>query len=121
MKTINGIEYSVENGKYTIDGYDYFDTLGELEADIEWQLDWINGEAYKGEDGWVSLVEEPGETVEDLFKAVAEVTCEIYVFDSFTEKFLGMADGYKAFRKWMPGAEILDVEVNEDGSVSVWC
>lgn len=52
MKTKNGYEYWITDGKYTIDGYDYFDTLAELEADIEWQRLWIEGKARKDENGW---------------------------------------------------------------------
>ncbi len=52
MKTRQGIEYWIENGKYTIDGYDWFDTLDELETDVDWQLAWIDGKAYKDGTGW---------------------------------------------------------------------
>ena len=52
MKTKQGIEFWMENGKYTVDGYDLFETLEDLEADVEWQLKWVAGEACKGADGW---------------------------------------------------------------------
>ena len=52
MKTRQGIEYWIENGKYTVDGYDLFDTLDELEADLDWQIAWIDGKAYKDGTGW---------------------------------------------------------------------
>ena len=52
MKTRQGIEYWIENGKYTIDGYDFFDTLAELETDVDWQLESISGKAYKDCNGW---------------------------------------------------------------------
>lgn len=52
MKTRQGIEYWIENGKYTIDGYDLFDSLEELEADVDWQLESIEGRAYKDAFGW---------------------------------------------------------------------
>ena len=36
MKTTRqGIEYWIEDGKYTIDGYDFFDTVADMEADID--------------------------------------------------------------------------------------
>lgn len=46
------LNYWMENGKYTIDGYDWFNTLDELAADVEWQQKWIAGRAYKDENGW---------------------------------------------------------------------
>ena len=52
MKTRNGINYFIEDGKYTIDGYDFFDSLAELEADVDWQLLWVAGKARKDENGW---------------------------------------------------------------------
>ena len=52
MKTRQGFEYWIENGKYTIDGYVFFSTLAELEADIDWQLLWLEDKAYKDADGW---------------------------------------------------------------------
>ena len=39
-----------ENGKYTIDGYEFFDTLAELEADLVWQRKWAEGKAYRDAD-----------------------------------------------------------------------
>lgn len=35
-----------ENG-YTIDGYDYFPTMEELETHIFWSRLWIDGKAYR--------------------------------------------------------------------------
>ena len=52
MKTKQGMDYMVVNGKYTLDGYDYFKTLEDLEAEIEWQLLWVDGGAYCDGDGW---------------------------------------------------------------------
>jgi len=52
MKTRQGIEYWIEDGKYTVDGYDLFETLDELEADVDWQLLWLDDKAYKDCDGW---------------------------------------------------------------------
>lgn len=52
MKTRQGLEYWIENGKFTIDGYDFFDTLEALEADCDWQEAWSNGTAFKDEHGW---------------------------------------------------------------------
>lgn len=43
----------VENGKYTIDGYDFFDTLDELETEIAWQKLWAEGKAKKENGKWV--------------------------------------------------------------------
>ena len=36
MKTKQGFTYWMQDGKYTVDGYDLFDTLEELEADCDW-------------------------------------------------------------------------------------
>ena len=47
-----GIEYMVIDGKYTIDGYDFFWTLEELQEEIEWQRLWIDGKAFHDEQGW---------------------------------------------------------------------
>ena len=55
MKTLNGILYWMENGKYTIDGYDFFDTKEDLAADINWQILWTQGKAMKTDNGWVRI------------------------------------------------------------------
>lgn len=52
MKTRQGIEYYLDNGKYTVDGYDLFDTLEELEDDLDWELECIEGRAFKDNRGW---------------------------------------------------------------------
>lgn len=52
MKTKQGFTYWMQGGKYTVDGYDLFDTLEELEADCDWQLAWADGKAFKDETGW---------------------------------------------------------------------
>ena len=52
MKTKQGIEYSIEGGRFTIDGYDFFDTLEALEADLDWQNEWARGRAMKDGNGW---------------------------------------------------------------------
>lgn len=52
MITRQGISYYMENGKYTVDGYDLFDTIEELEADLDWELECIEGRAYKDLSGW---------------------------------------------------------------------
>lgn len=53
MKTpITGIHYWTEDGKYTIDGYDFFDTMEELETSIYWQRLWIDGKAMMTDTGW---------------------------------------------------------------------
>ncbi len=52
MKTRQGIEYWTVNDQYTIDGYDYFNTLSELEEDIDWQIESIHGRAFKDCAGW---------------------------------------------------------------------
>lgn len=46
MKTRQGYEYWIEDGKYIYD-YDRFDSLEEMEEDIDWALLWIDGKAYK--------------------------------------------------------------------------
>ena len=52
MKTRHGFEYFIENGKFTVNFYDTFDSLEELEADIDWQMLWSRGLAVKNESGW---------------------------------------------------------------------
>lgn len=52
MRTRQGVTYFIEKGKFTIDGYDLFDTLEELEADVDWQLLWIQGKAQKIGNEW---------------------------------------------------------------------
>ena len=52
MKTRQGVTYFIEKGKFTIDGYDLFDTLEELEADVDWQLLWVQGKARKIGNEW---------------------------------------------------------------------
>ncbi len=57
MKTtryLDGIAYWKENGKYTIDGYEFFNTLAGLKLHIYWSKLWIEGKAYRNENGdWV--------------------------------------------------------------------
>ena len=55
MKTRQGVTYFIEKGKFTIDGYDLFDTLEELEADVDWQLLWIQGKAQKSGNEWARV------------------------------------------------------------------
>ena len=56
MKTRQGYGYFIEDGKYSIDGYEFFDTLEELEADIDWQVLWCAGKAHKDNDGkWIVM------------------------------------------------------------------
>ena len=51
---ITGVHYWMEDGKYTIDGYDFFDTMEDLETNIYWTRLWIDGKAYREADGrWV--------------------------------------------------------------------
>lgn len=52
MKTRQNITYFIENGKFTVDGYDLFDTLEELETDVDWQLLWFDGKAQKINGKW---------------------------------------------------------------------
>ena len=49
---IRGINYWIEDGRFTVDGYDFFDTIEELDVDLGWQLESIEGRAYKDADGW---------------------------------------------------------------------
>ena len=58
MKTRQGYTYFIEDGKYTIDGYDFFDTLEALEEDLDWQILWAEGKAFKSADGKWQLTEE---------------------------------------------------------------
>ena len=118
MKTRNGFEYMIENGKYTIDGYDFFDTLAELEADIDWQQLWITGKALKDENGW-HLVEgyKPNIIVEAKpVKARGHIIAKC----SHTGKFEASFESMEALRKAWPGAEIVCIEEN-NGYTVVYC
>ena len=44
MMTVQNISYWVEDGKFTIDGYDFYDTLEEMELDIDRQRTELFGE-----------------------------------------------------------------------------
>lgn len=49
------IPYWVENGKLTIDGYCFYNSMFELEKEIAWEIKWSNCEASKDENGnWVA-------------------------------------------------------------------
>ncbi len=53
-KTVHGIPYWEEDGKFTIDGYDFFDTLADLAHDVQFQILWTRDMAYRNLDGrWV--------------------------------------------------------------------
>ena len=61
-----------EEGKYSSevqDGYQWFNTIAELEADIEMMEQWSKGNAYVGDDGWVLSREfvDSNEIVKDPF------------------------------------------------------
>lgn len=112
MKTRRGIEYWIDGGKFTIDGYDFFDTLAELETDIDWQQLWIVGKAYKDESGW-HMVEETTTTAN-----VNPFT--VFARDSMTGKLLGAFESMDGLRKAWPGAEIVSTEEQDDGTILVY-
>ena len=113
MKTRHGYNYWIDNGKYTVDGYDFFDTLDELEADIDWQQLWVAGKAHKDENGW-HLVEETAATA-----TVQPMT--IFARDSMTGEFLAAFASMADLRKTWPGAEIVGTEEQADGTTVVYC
>lgn len=112
MKTRHGYNYWIDNGKYTVDGYDFFDTLDELEADIDWQQLWAAGKARKDENGW-HLVED----------TTAPVVYPLTVFarDSMTGEFFAAFASMAELRKAWPGAEIVSTERQNDGTTVVYC
>lgn len=56
-KSVHGIPYWVEDGKFTVDGYEFFDTLADLAIDVQFQIFWTRGMAYKNLDGnWVLCI-----------------------------------------------------------------
>ena len=75
LRTRQGYEYWIRDGKYTSDvqdGYEWFDTLEELEEDIDWALLWVDGKAYKTVNGEWRFVPEIGKAkllslLDDLF------------------------------------------------------
>lgn len=112
MKTRHGYNYWIDNGKYTVDGYDFFDTLDELEADIDWQQLWAAGKARKDENGW-HMVENAAEIVVHPLNVFAR--------DSMTGEFLAAFESMDDLRKTWPGAEIVSTEEQDDGTILVYC
>lgn len=112
MKTRHGYNYWIDNGKYTVDGYDFFDTLDELEADIDWQQLWAAGKAHKDETGWHLVEESTTATVQPL---------TVFARDSMTGEFLGAFESMADLRKAWPGAEIVSTEEQDDGTTLVYC
>lgn len=51
LRTRQGYEYWIQDGKYIYD-YDLFDTLEELEEDIDWSILWTENKAYKPDGEW---------------------------------------------------------------------
>lgn len=100
MKTRQGYSYYMEDGKYTIDSYDFFDTLEDLENDLDWQILWTCGEAYKLPDGTWRREESIGKAkllnlLDDLFGKVltaAEFTFRSKVLEE--QEYYLIADRY---------------------------
>ena len=113
MKTRHGYNYWIDNGKYTVDGYDFFDTLDELEADIDWQQLWAAGKARKDENGW--------HLVEETTAAANVYPFTVFARDSMTGEFLGAFESMDGLRKAWPGAEIVSTEEQDDGTILVYC
>lgn len=51
LRTRQGYEYWIQDGKYVYD-YDLFDTLEELEEDLDWSILWTENKAYKPDGEW---------------------------------------------------------------------
>lgn len=51
LRTRQGYEYWIQDGKYIYD-YDQFDTLEELEEDLDWSILWTENKAYKPDGEW---------------------------------------------------------------------
>ena len=51
LRTRQGYEYWIQDGKYIYD-YDLFDTLEELEEDLDWSILWTENKAYKPDGEW---------------------------------------------------------------------
>ena len=115
MKTRQGYEYWIEDGKFTINGYDLFNTLTALETDIDWQLLWLSGKAYKGENGWRMIKKAP----KAIVKAVM-ARGQVIAKCSHTGKFESSFKSMEAFRREWPGAEIVKTE-HHNGYTVIYC
>ena len=101
-----------ENGKYTIDGYDFFDTLEELEEDLYWQMLWTRDEAYKDENGEWRRDYETGENkllsiLNELFGKIETITEDEL---AFRMSLLGEREGHLIEDRYLTQDEILDIE-----------
>ena len=92
--TRQGIEYWEENGLYTIDGYDFFETMEELETDLDWQGLWIDGKAHRENGEWVLDNEHPGaETVQEWDAAFSNLEHESN--DDYTVTVVRTSNGFE--------------------------
>lgn len=113
MKTTrNGYNYFVEDGKFSIDGYDFFDTLEALEDDIDWQVLWIDGKAYRDENGEWRRSYEIGENkllsiLDELFGNVGSLTDEEF---NFRAALLGERESHLIADRYLTQDEILEIE-----------
>ena len=110
MKTRQGYNYYMEDGKYTIDSYDFFDSLEELEADLDWQRLWIDGKAYKDLDGNWRYTPEVGKAkllnlLNELFGK--PLTEEEF---SFRQQVLGEQECWLIADRFLTQEEILAIE-----------
>lgn len=119
MKTRQGIEYWIDGGKFTIDGYDFFDTLAELETDIDWQQLWIVGKAYKDESGWHLVKDAPKPNIIVEVKPV-KARGQVIAKCSHTEKFERSFTSMEELRKVWPSVEIVCTE-EHNGYTVVYC
>lgn len=76
---MTNLNIMIDNGKYSIDGYDWFDSLEALQTEIEWQTKWIDGKARKDENGeWVEVENLDTTTEEEPDNDPEFGSCEIF-------------------------------------------
>ena len=74
MKTRQGFEYYVEDGKFVYgDCYDQYDSLEELEAAIDWDIKWANNEAHKDVETGEWKLTEYGKSVARLMNLLEDL------------------------------------------------
>ena len=109
MKTRQGYEYHIQDGKYIYDGYEFFDSLEEMEEEIDWALEWIDGRAARDNNGeWRRLggEEKLCGILDDLFGGDA-LTDEEF---AFRQQVLAEQECWLIADKYLTEAEILRIE-----------
>ena len=111
LRTRQGYEYWIQDGKYIYD-YDLFDTLEELEEDLDWSILWTENKAYKPDGEW-RFVPEIGKAkllslLDDLFGK--PLTAEEFVIRSavlaeqecwmIADKFLTREEITEIVKEW---------------------